>query len=79
VNPDGVLTRHRIGICTGGSFDRLVEAARRLCDSRDELAEHGARASRYATEHHDLNRSVEEFKTLAKSLAGVRARAWWRR
>jgi glycosyltransferase involved in cell wall biosynthesis len=79
VNPDGVLTRHRIGICTGGSFDRLVEAARRLCDSRDELAKHGARALRYATEHHDLNRSVEEFKTLAKSLAGVRARAWWRR
>jgi len=79
VDPDGVLHRHRIGICAGGSFDRLVEAAVRLCQSREELAEYGARALRYATEHHDLNRSVEEFKTLAKSLAGARAHAWWRR
>jgi glycosyltransferase involved in cell wall biosynthesis len=79
VDPDGVLARHRIGVCAGGSFDRLVEAAGRLCNSPEALAEHGARALRYASEHHDLNRSVEELKGLAKSLAGLRVFAWWRR
>jgi glycosyltransferase involved in cell wall biosynthesis len=72
VDPDGVLTRHGIGVCAGGSFDRLVASAQQVCASKDLCGEIGRRAAAYAREHHDLKRSVAELKALARALAGPR-------
>jgi glycosyltransferase involved in cell wall biosynthesis len=67
VDPDGVLTRHRIGYCADGSFERLVEETRRLCASESRRADMGRRAWDYARQYHDLQRSVRELKALVQS------------
>ena len=72
VDPDGVLTRHGIGVCAGGSFDRLVASAQQVCASKDLRGEIGRRAAAYAGEYHDLDRSVAELKALVRALAGPR-------
>jgi glycosyltransferase involved in cell wall biosynthesis len=70
VDPDSVLTRHGIGVCAGGSFDRLVASAQQVCASKDLCGEIGRRAAAYAREHHDLEGSVAELKALVRALAG---------
>ena len=72
VDPDGVLTRHGIGVCAGGSFDRLVASAQQVCASKDLRGEIGRRAAAYAGEYHDLDRSVAELKALVRALTGPR-------
>lgn len=72
VDPDGVLTRHGIGVCAGGSFDRLVASAQQVCASKDLRVEIGRRAAAYAGEYHDLERSVAELKALVRALTGPR-------
>lgn len=68
VDPDGVLTRHRIGYCAGGSFERLVEESRRACTSKPHRVEMGRRARDYARHYHDLQQSVRDLKALVRSL-----------
>lgn len=68
VNPDEVLSQHRIGVCADGSFDRLVAAAEELCASKEQREEYGSRAKTYAMEHHSLHRSADELKALLHSL-----------
>jgi glycosyltransferase involved in cell wall biosynthesis/SAM-dependent methyltransferase len=68
VDPDGVLTRHGIGICAEGSYDRLVASAERVCAVESLRAELGKRAAEYAREHHDLSRSADALKTLVRAL-----------
>ncbi|TAJ32265.1 MAG: glycosyltransferase, partial [Nitrospirae bacterium] len=67
VDPDGVLSRHGIGLCAEGSFERLVEAARRLCLSDREWEQVSARAKAYARDRHDLEGSVRDLKRLLRS------------
>jgi len=75
VDPDGVLARHKIGICAEGSYDRLVASAERLCASESLRAELGKRATGYAREHHDVNRSAEALKAVVRALPGRNAAA----
>jgi hypothetical protein len=74
VDPDGVLTRHGIGICAAGSFDRLAGETESLCSSPERLAELGRRALDHARTHHDLNRAAEALKGLIGDLTGRLAR-----
>jgi glycosyltransferase involved in cell wall biosynthesis len=67
VDPDGVLTRHRIGYCAGRSFERLAKEAARLCASEPLRVEMGRRAWDYARQYHDLRRSARELKALVHS------------
>lgn len=69
VDPDGVLARHRIGLCAGGSFEKLVALAGQLCAAEATRDAWGRRALAYAREHHDLHRSAAALKALMKSLA----------
>ena len=69
VDPDGVLSRERIGICARGSFDSLVASTRQMCASPDLQGQMGKRAQDYARRYHDLNDSAEELKTLVRRLA----------
>lgn len=75
VDPDGVLTRHRIGICAEGSYDRLVASAERVCAVESLRTELGKRAAEYALENHDVNQSAEALKILIRTLTGRRAEA----
>ena len=75
VDPDGVLARHKIGICAEESYDRLVASAELVCASEGLRAELGKKASEYAREHHDVNRSAEALKTLVRVLIGRHAAA----
>jgi glycosyltransferase involved in cell wall biosynthesis len=70
VDPDAVLSRHHIGLCAGGSFERMVEAIRQLCLSKPAREALSARAQAYAREHHDLERSVRELKRVVCSMTG---------
>jgi glycosyltransferase involved in cell wall biosynthesis len=53
VNPDNVLNQHAVGIYAG-SEERLEEAVRLLLANPLLRQEYGARARRYATQHHSL-------------------------
>jgi glycosyltransferase involved in cell wall biosynthesis len=68
VDPDGVLTRHGIGVCAGGSFERLAAQAEQLCASEPQRVEMARRARDYARGHHDLRRVVEQWKDLVRAL-----------
>lgn len=68
VDPDGVLARHGIGACAGGSFGRLVAQAEQLCAEEPRRADMGRRAREYAREYHDLQRSVVELKAMVQPL-----------
>jgi glycosyltransferase involved in cell wall biosynthesis len=70
VDPDRVLTKHRIGFCAGGSFERLAAEAERLCAAEPERAAMGRRAWTYAREHHDLHRVAGALQELVRTLAG---------
>jgi len=68
VDPDLVLTRHRIGFCGEGVFERLCEAAQELCDNDSLRLEMGDRAAAYARDHHDLGIMTAQFKAMIQSL-----------
>lgn len=72
VDPDRVLSEHRIGICAGGSFERLLSSARMLCTDDHQRREMGSRAKTYAREYHDLEKWAAEFKCLLRRLVGLR-------
>lgn len=72
VNPDSVLTVHRIGACADGSFERLVEETGRFAGNDDLRRETGDRARRYAETHHDLAQAAEAFDALLRRVAGRR-------
>lgn len=68
VDPDGVLARHRIGVCAAGSFDQLLRTAQQFLSSRSLRDEYGCRAYTYANEYHRLSGSVERYKCVFRSL-----------
>ena len=68
VDPDGVLTRAGIGVCVGGSFERLTAVAADFCVSAQRREAYGGRARAYALEHHTVDRSAGELKALLRSL-----------
>ncbi|MDE3034340.1 MAG: glycosyltransferase family 4 protein [Nitrospirota bacterium] len=72
VNPDAVLTAHRIGACAEGSFERLVEEVQRFAGHDELRRETGERARRYAEAHHDVARAAETFDALLRQVVGQR-------
>jgi glycosyltransferase involved in cell wall biosynthesis len=68
VDPDGLLSRHEIGLCAGGNPDELAVVVRSLLASERRRREIGRRAAAYATMHHDLRRTTADFRLLAQSL-----------
>ncbi len=53
-DPDGLLSQKGLGILTGDSVDRLVEAIRRLVENEELRARITERAYDYVREHHDV-------------------------
>lgn len=52
IDPDGVITRHGLGVVSVGSDSDLVSAARAMWSDRERLADARARAVTYVLEHH---------------------------
>ena len=75
VNPDSVLTTHRIGACADSSFERLVEETGRFADDEELRREAGDRARRYAETHHDVARAAEAVNALLRPLVGRQGEA----
>lgn len=68
VDPDRVLSAHRIGVCAAGCFENLLSSAWKLCEDDALRRELGSRAEAYAREYHDLEKSVATFKRLVREL-----------
>ncbi len=73
VDPDRVLSEHRIGVCAGKSFEGLVSSTLMLCRDETQRREFGERAETYAREHHDLVKAVSQLKLVLKRLARPQA------
>lgn len=67
VNPDDFLNRHRCGMCAEGDWDVFVAQLKQLLDpeTAKRYREHGRK---YAEEHHDIRKIVEQYKTIFRSL-----------
>lgn len=72
VDPDGVLTKQRIGACAGGSFDVLAAAVRDFCRDEPMRRETGERGRRYATERHGLRQVAGAWEALFQEIVGGR-------
>jgi glycosyltransferase involved in cell wall biosynthesis len=62
VDPDRLLSHDTIGLCAGGSFDRLLGLVEELCASQEKREMLGRRAQQYAYAHHDINQSTAALK-----------------
>jgi glycosyltransferase involved in cell wall biosynthesis len=70
VDPDRLLSQETLGLCTGGSFDRLLELVSELCATEEKRRMLGKRAQDYAYSHHDVNQSAAALKAHVRSLVG---------
>jgi hypothetical protein len=64
VDPDRLLSRGGLGAVAGGDEEKLYESVASLLDDPDRCAAIGARARRYALEHH----AESNIETLARLL-----------
>lgn len=67
LDPDGVLSRERIGICSG-NLRQMVEDVRRLVQEDPLRDEMGKRARTYAVREHNLRDKLEQYGGLLESL-----------
>ena len=67
VNPDGVIETYALG-CVSGSRDKLVTDLRRLMLNEGQRAEMGRNALAYVGKFHSLEKSVDDYEDLFKSL-----------
>jgi glycosyltransferase involved in cell wall biosynthesis len=70
VDPDRLLSHDTIGLCAGGSFERLLELVEELCASQEKREMLGRRAQQYAYAHHDVNQSAAALKAHIASRIG---------
>lgn len=73
VNPDEVLSRHRIGFCAGGTFNNLVTSVRRVHTEKGLWDDCRRRARAYGVAQHDLDQSITALKQLLHALTGSKA------
>jgi glycosyltransferase involved in cell wall biosynthesis len=61
VNPDGFLDKFDCGICSGGSFEQLVESLNFML-AEDRYIEMGKNGENYVRQNHDIAKIAEEYK-----------------
>ena len=67
IDPDGILSKNGVGIVTG-TFEKLVEAVRRIRSNRTMRAELSARAIRYVRANHDIRDRGDDYIRLFESV-----------
>ncbi len=70
VDPDRVLAQHRIGSCTSGDFEAMVETVRRFGQDERLREDYARRARVYAMGNHSLEVAVARWKDMLLALAG---------
>jgi glycosyltransferase involved in cell wall biosynthesis len=66
VNPSGLLSADRLGICGGGDLETTAAAVVALLREPDARAAMGERAREYVHETHAADRVCERFEQLVK-------------
>ncbi|MBN2089256.1 glycosyltransferase, partial [candidate division KSB1 bacterium] len=67
VNPDDFLNRYQCGLCAEGNWDRFVEQLKQLLDP-ETAQKYGENGRKYAEEHHDIRKIVEQYKDIFQKL-----------
>ncbi|HVO77014.1 MAG TPA: glycosyltransferase family 4 protein [Candidatus Bathyarchaeia archaeon] len=60
IDPDDIISSHRIGT-VAGTFEKLVEAVRRMHEDPSARNEMSSRASRYVRENHDIRNRGDDY------------------
>ncbi len=68
VDPDDFLTRYSCGVVCDGSEQQLDDGLRFLL-GQDRYVEVGQNGRRYAEEHHDISKIVEQYKKILTELS----------
>ncbi len=67
VNPDDFLNRYQCGLCAEGDWDRFVSQFQQLQDP-ETAKSYGENGRKYAEEHHDIRKIIEQYKTIFQHL-----------
>lgn len=68
VNPEGLLERHRFGLCANGDEAKLEALVRSLCADEARRNEMGERGRQYVRDHHDPVAVVGQLADLCRRL-----------
>ncbi|OGI62230.1 hypothetical protein A2645_01375 [Candidatus Nomurabacteria bacterium RIFCSPHIGHO2_01_FULL_39_9] len=68
VDPDDFLEKYDCGIFTGGSIDKLKDSLHKILNDEVKRARLGANAYRYAKENHDIEKIINNYKTILEKL-----------
>jgi len=71
IDPDSIIADNRIGMVTG-TFDGLVEAARKLCSDPALRTDMSARAISYVRQNHDIRNRGDDYIRLFERLLSAR-------
>ncbi len=72
VNPDGMLTRHQLGICANGDPATFEQAVRDLCGDEEFRMRLGDHGRKYVMRHHGTGPIAEHYAELLLELVGRR-------
>jgi glycosyltransferase involved in cell wall biosynthesis len=72
VNPDGMLTRHQMGICANGDTGTFEQAVRDLCGDGEFRSRLGGNGRKYVARHHADGPITAQYAHLFMELAGRR-------
>jgi glycosyltransferase involved in cell wall biosynthesis len=68
-DPDGILKKHKIGLCSG-SFEKFVSDVRSLIEDTNQRALFGKKSREYAVENHDIKKTGKKYLDLFEQLHG---------
>ena len=63
VNPDGFLDKYKCGVCADGSWDKFINELKMLTEP-GKAEEYGPNGRRYVEENHDIEKIVQQCKTI---------------
>ncbi|MHC4216312.1 MAG: glycosyltransferase family 4 protein [Planctomycetota bacterium] len=66
VNPDDFLNRYKSGQCANGNWDTFVALLKQMLKP-EEIDRYGKNARKYAEQHHDIKKIVEDYKIIFSS------------
>lgn len=72
VNPDGMLTRHQMGICANGDTATFEQAVRDLCGDAEFRTRLGENGRKYVARHHAVGPIAVQYADLMLGLVGRR-------
>jgi glycosyltransferase involved in cell wall biosynthesis len=70
VNPDDFLNKYNCGLCANGDWQDFKNMLKRLLDPAT-ASEYGTNGYRYVLEHHDITKSIEQYKMIFHNLKKI--------